>query len=247
MNQRFDRTLILLRPDGSNRTWLLTRRRLLGIGLLVGLPVLVIALLAVSLYWHIDRYHRLQERYDMLAGRELPVLAPRPSPADDVPGAVPAGGSSPGIETPATRPAVAARSGPETPSAPVTSSESAAGRDQVRIEGLTLTERGGGVWDLYAELSKTEWGEELLRGYYAVVIEDAELPGRFVTIPTLDLQSGHPLTPSSGESFAIRRFRPIEAEVTLPAGFRPREVRFFVYDRTGGLLLDRAFPVGGTR
>ncbi len=240
MNERHDQTLILLRPDGSNRTWLLTRRRLFGLGLLVVLPALVIGLLAGLLYWHIDRFHRLQERYDMLAGRELPVLTPMPSPADAVPGAVPAGGPSPGVGAPVEAPS---RPGP---TVPAEASEPVAGQDQVRIEGFTLTPGEGGVWQIYAELSKTEWGEELLRGFYAMVIEDAESPGRFVSIPAMSLQSGRPLTPNAGESFAIRRFRPIEAQVELPAGFRPREVRFFIYDRTGGLLLDRVFPVGGT-
>jgi hypothetical protein len=234
MNERRDLTLILLRPDGSNRTWLLTPGKRRWIVLLVVLPLVVVGLLSWLTLTHVERYQRLRERYDLLAGRELPMLTPRPAPADAVPGAVPP--TVAGETTPA----------PDRPQPATTPVRTAPGASApVSLENFSLTRQGSGNWRLYAELTKKEWGDAVLRGFYAVVVEDAEHPGAFVSLPELRIQNGRPLTPSAGESFAIRRFRPIEAELEVPEGFRPREVRFFIFDQNGEVLLDQVFPVGG--
>jgi len=234
LNERRDFTLILLRPDGSNRTWLLTRGKRRWIVLLVVLPLVAVGLLTWLTITHVERYQRLRERYDLLVGRELPMLTPRPAPADAVPGATPPAAAGESAAAPA-RPqpeTVPARTAPET-STPVS------------LENFSLTRQGSGSWRLYVELTKKDWGDEVLRGFYAVLVEDAEHPGEFLSVPALSVQNGRPLTPTAGESFSIRRFRPIEVELDSPEGFRPREVRFFIYDRSGTVLLDQIFPVGG--
>jgi len=237
MNERRIFTLILLRPDGSNRTWLLTPGRRRGLVLLVVLPLVAIGLLTWLTLWHVERYQRLRERFDLLAGREVPMLTPRPAPAEAVPGAAPrpAGG---GPE------AAAALAPPGPPVRPVPEPASAFAAP-VGVENFSLTRREEGGWRLYAELIKQEGGEPLVRGFYAVLVEDAEHPGTFLTVPLLSLQNGRPISPTAGETFAIRRFRPIEAVLDLPVGFRPREARFFIYDRSGILLLEQVFPIGG--
>jgi hypothetical protein len=234
MNERRDYTLILLRPDGSNRTWLLTPGKRRWIVLLVVLPLVVVGLLSWLTLTHVERYQRLRERYDLLAGRELPMLTPRPSPADAVPGATPPAAAGEPAATPA-------RPQPET--APARTAPGAPA--PVSLENFSLIRQESGSWRLYAELTKKDWGDEVLRGFYAVLVEDAEHPGEFLSVPELSIQNGRPLTPTAGESFSIRRFRPIEAELDPPEGFHPREVRFFIYDQSGEVLLDQAFPVGG--
>ncbi len=234
MNERRDFTLILLRPDGSNRTWLLTPRKRRWIVLLVVLPLVVVGLLTWLTFTHVDRYQRLRERYDLLAGRELPMLTPRPAPADAVPGAIPPATAGEPAPSPAR---------PQPGTAPVRTAPGAPA--PVSLENFSLTRQESGNWRLYAELTKKDWGDAVLRGFYAVLVEDAEHPGDFLSVPSLRVQNGRPLTPSAGESFAIRRFRPIEAELEVPEGFLPREVRFFIYDQNGEILLDQVFPVGG--
>jgi hypothetical protein len=237
MNQRRIFTLILLRPDGSNRTWLLTPGRRRGLVLLVVLPLVAIGLLTWLTIWHVERYQRLRERYELLAGREVPMFTPRPASAEAVPGAAP--------RTAAGEPEAAAalpQAGAPARAVPESVSPSSA---PVSVENFSLTRREEGGWRLYAELIKKEGGEPVVRGFYVVLMEDAERPGEFVTMPEMSLQNGQPISPTAGESFAIRRFRPIEAVLDPPEAFRPREVRFFVYNRTGTLLLEQVFPIGG--
>ena len=93
------------------------------------------------------------------------------------------------------------------------------------------------------QLTKREWDGELIRGYSVIVIEDAGRPERYLTSPPLTLQQGRPVTPQAGESYAIRRLKPLEAEFILPDGFQFREVRVLIYDRDGALLLERGYPV----
>ena len=86
---------------------------------------------------------------------------------------------------------------------------------------------------------------EVQRGFIAIIIEDAERPGRYLTLPPVTVVNGMPLSPQAGESFAIRRLKPVQHEFSLPEGFEMREVRILIYDREGRLLLERVFPVEG--
>ena len=81
-------------------------------------------------------------------------------------------------------------------------------------------------------------------GFIAILIEDADRAGRYLTLPTMTIVNGRPLSPQMGDSFTIRRLKPIRHEFPLPEGFRMREVQFLVYDTQGNLLLERVFPAG---
>lgn len=226
-------TLILLRPDGSNRTWQITpaRIRTAIIAGIVVLAVVGVSLAAALFFWR--RYVRLEEQYQLVSSREILAVTPQPVPADRVPGAA---------ERPAPlegTPEQTAASGEEGEPAPAGEVEEA----PVRLERFAVEPIEEGAWRLRVQLTKRTWDGELLRGYTAILIEDAARPGRFLTHPPLTLREGRPAEPDEGEPFAIRRLKPIEFEFDLPQDFRMREVRILVYDRSGSLILEQVFPV----
>ncbi len=229
-------TLILLRPDGTNRTWQITPGRIRA-AITAGVTVLVVVVLSLGValfFW--NRYDRLQEQYQLVSSREILAVTPQPVPADRVPGATerPGEGAA-GEEESRTR------SEPSPEAAPAGAPD--VGEAPVRLEQFAVRPLEGGDWRLSVQLTKREWDGELLRGYTAILIEDTARPGRFLTHPPMTLREGRPSEPADAESFAIRRLKPIEFEFSLPQDFRMREVRILVYDRSGGLLLERVFPV----
>ncbi|MFO7768083.1 MAG: hypothetical protein R6W82_03880 [bacterium] len=226
-------TLILLRPDGTNRTWQITPGLIRGavIGGVAVLLVVGVSLAAALLFWR--RYDHLQEKYQLVSGREILAVTPQPVPADRVPGA-------------AERPEEPAGGAGGTADSPQEEEPSAGEEVPVRLEQFGVEPLDGGDWRLSVQLTKKEWDGELLRGYTAILIEDAARPGRFLTHPPLALREGRPAEPAEAESFAMRRLKPIEFEFGLPEGFRMREVRILVYDRSGDLMLERVFPVEGS-
>ena len=242
-------TVILLRPDGRNRTWALTRRRffLFSAGAVIFAVLLVVLVYAVLLQ-RIE-YMRLWDKYQLMAARDIAVLSPRPAGADRVPGAAELSEEMP--------PVVAARTASGQPeqagvgAAPVVSSavpdetpqavEAPVRLDDFRLRPLQEPDS----WELNVQLTKTEWTGEVQRGFIAIMIEDAERPGRYLTLPPVTVVNGRPLSPQAGESFAIRRLKPIRHEFILPESFTMREVRILIYDREGHLLLERVFPVEG--
>ncbi len=242
-------TVILLRPDGRNRTWALTRRRffLLSAGAVIFAVLLVVLVYAVLLQ-RID-YMRLWDKYQLMAARDIAVLSPRPAGADRVPGAAELPEEMP--------PVVAARTAsgqPEQASVGAAPLVSGAVPDEtpqaveapVRLDDFRLRPlQEPDSWELNVQLTKTEWTGEVQRGFIAIMIEDAERPGRYLTLPPVTVVNGRPLSPQAGESFTIRRLRPIRHEFSLPQSFAMREVRILVYDHEGHLLLERVFPVEG--
>ena len=226
-------TLILLRPDGTNRTWQVTPAliRTLIAGATVVTLVVAVSLAAALLFWR--RYHLLEQQYQLVSSREILAVTPQPVPADRVPGA---------SDRPLSDEEAAEQTEPVEAVSRGTGAPGVAGAP-VRLEDFEVTSLGDGDWRLRVQLTKTEWDGELQRGYTAILIEDTARPGRFLTHPPLTLREGRPSQPAEAEAFAIRRLKPIEFEFTLPDGFRMREVRVLVYDRSGTLLLERAFPV----
>jgi len=243
-------TLIWLRPDGSNRTWLLTRSRIALLISLVVAGVCVAAGLLYWAYWNQRRYSDLADRYDLLAGREVLALSPQPTPVDSIPGAAQLPAEAAMIPGTAQDPASVNRQPSSLPSrTPSPAMEPAAetGRQQespVRIVGFQIEQVEPGAWEISADLTKSEQDGEVLRGFVTLVIEDLSRPGEFITQPPMTLREGRPITPQAGTSFAIRRFRPMSYRIEPPEGFRIGTVRFVVYDRNGVLLLEQVFDAG---
>jgi hypothetical protein len=240
---RLHLTLITLRPDGRNRTWALTRRKFLWLSAGAVVLVILVAVLLYAVVLQRIEYRQLWDKYQLMAGREIVAVSPQPAPADRVPGAA---------ELPAA--AMQTSQQPLQPGVETVPSERRAALDEVRqavgavvrLEDFRLRPLDGGDgWELNVQLTKTEWTSEVQRGFVAILIEDVERPGRFLTLPPMTIVNGRPLSAQAGESFAIRRLKPIRYEFSLPEGFRMREVQMLVYDREGRLLLERVFPVEG--
>ncbi len=232
-------TLILLRPDGRNRTWAFTRRKFIWLS--VGAVVLLLAAAVLTYGAILQRieYKRLWDKYQLMAGREIVALSPQPAGVDQVPGAAElAEEEQQSAQTePATRPVETSASIVESP---------LPAEALVRFDNFSLRPiEGDNRWELSVQLTKIEWTGEVQRGFIAVLIEDADRPGRYLTLPPMTIVNGRPLSPQTGDSFAIRRLKPIRHEFPLPEGFRMREVQFLVYDNQGNLLLERIFPAGG--
>jgi len=213
--------------------------------------VLLVVLVYAALLQRIN-YMRLWDKYQLMAVRDIAVLSPRPAGADGVPGAA---------ELPEEMPPVIAARGtsgqseqPEQAGVGAVSELSGAVRDEtpqavaapVRLDGFRLRPlQEPDRWELNVQLTKTELSGEIQRGFIAIMIEDAERPGRYLTLPPVTVVNGRPLSPQAGESFAIRRLKPVQHEFSLPEDFAMREVRILIYDREGRLLLERVFPVEG--
>ncbi|GEM_PF-1920221 len=243
-------TFIILKPDGTNYTRELTGR---SIRILVTAGTLFLLVCGGLLYTVIHQHVRLRRlwaEHQLLVGREIVALAPRPTSAGAVPGAA--------DPSPATRVTESGGGGDSPTAAPDQSAATPAIRSQTdlqappldqapaRVEAFSLLRNQSGIgWVLEAQLRKREWTGELLQGYIAVLIEDGQRPGRYYTIPPLTVDGGYPLSPRAGDSFAIRRLKPLHFEFTLPEGFLMREVRILVYDREGTLLAEQAFAVQG--
>ncbi|MEA1997555.1 MAG: hypothetical protein U9N45_07935 [Gemmatimonadota bacterium] len=81
--------------------------------------------------------------------------------------------------------------------------------------------------------------DRLLTGYLLLIVEhrSSEID-RFGTFPEFRLEHGVPLDYRVGNTYAIKRFKTVQAEVTLieePENYS--KVRFLVFDEEGGVLL----------
>ena len=229
-------TLILLKPDGGNRTFALTRRKLVWLFSLIGLLVI---LFGVLIWMVIDQNIRLTNLWDehqLLVGREIVSMTPPPVSVEQVP----AGGDEQGEidrrQTASVEPGepIVARDYPDPEEAPVRF-------DDFRM----IAGAGDSEWQLQIQLTKSEWTGAVQNGYVIVLIEDAVRPGRYFTHPLVTVVNGRPLSPLAGDAFSIRRLKPLLYDISLPEGFVMREVRFLVYDRAGELVLEQGFPVEG--
>ena len=234
-------TLILLRPDGSNRTFQVRKslfRLAAAAGVITGLLLVSLSVIVALQYRSLQR---LTDQYRLLLSREVLALTPRPAPADDVPGAAERLEAPPGFEIDPASPLPAADQPAGRPPVVEASGEAPVRLDDFQVRPGT----GSRGWRVSLQLTKREWDGDLLRGYSVIVIEDAGRPERYLTFPPLTLQQGYPVTSQAGEPFAIRRLKPIEAEFTLPEGFQFQQVRVLIFDREGALIIDRGFPVEG--
>lgn len=243
-------TLILLRTDGSNRTWLLTPQRVFWMVAAAVLLILVMGFLLFTAVHSRQRYVELEQRYGLLASREVLALGPQPMPVDQVPGAAEIPGSEGGATGGPTRAATAPQTTTRPPAQPTVDSSAGvnpgvAEGPPVRLQNFGLRNTGGRTRELSFEVTKSIWNDEVLRGYTAVVIENTERPGEFITHPQMTLREGRPVIPQSAEGFAIRRFKPLRYQFELPEGFRMAGVLIIVYDRSGMVMLERAYPVEG--
>ncbi|MFC1500039.1 hypothetical protein ACFL6T_03350 [Candidatus Zixiibacteriota bacterium] len=78
-------TLILLKPDGGNRTFALTRKRLVWFYSILSL---LIVTAGVLIYLVIDQHTRLKnlwEEHQLLVGREIVAMTPAPIGAEQIP------------------------------------------------------------------------------------------------------------------------------------------------------------------
>jgi hypothetical protein len=199
--------------------------------------LLSIAVLTYSAILQRIEYERLWDKYQLMAGREIVALSPQPVGVDQVPGAA---GQSQSEET-----AQIAQSAQPVETATTAEQSTQPTEAVVRLDNFMLRPiEGENSWELTVQLTKIEWTGEVQRGFVAILFEDADRPGRYVTLPPMTIVNGRPLSPQTGDSFAIRRLKPIRHEFPLPEGFRMREVKFLVYDRDGALLLERVFPAG---
>jgi len=246
---RRQRTLIILKPDGTNYTRELTGRLIRGLGAGAALLLLILLALVYVVIHQQVRLKRLWNEHQLLVGREIVALSPQPTPAEAVPGAaepppgtvVSAGGGD-RVQRPAARPA--ARD--QTPAAATPVHAPPIDQAPCRIENFSLLrDPATDGWILEARLTKREWTGDVLRGYVAILIEDSQRPGRYYSIPPLTVADDYPLSPQAGDSFAIRRLKPLHFEFSLPEGFFMREVRMLVYDSRGDLLAEQAFAVEG--
>lgn len=237
-------TVVLIRPDGWNRSYDLTRRQI--VRFIAGASTLLIVIglfIFVIIHQHLA-LRQLREEQQLLLGREILAISPQPAGAENIPGAA----QIPEEMVPEQRIEVAEEevvAAEEPQVVPADSLQPPVTRLPVRLEGFQLTplesERS---WQLDISVTKREWNDEVLRGFVVIIIEDAEEPGSFFTQPPLTIRSGRPITPQAGRSFEIQRLRPLQYEFTLPEGFVMREVRIQVYDRNGEFLLERVFPAG---
>lgn len=226
----------MLKPDGDNRTIALTRKRLVWFFSILSLMVI---LAGVLIYLVIDQHTRLRnlwEEHQLLISREIVALTPPPVGAERVPasstGQAELDQRQPAIPAPGEP--IVARQYPDPEEAPV------------RIDDFRMIAmEGDSQWQLQAQLTKSEWTGEVQSGYLIVLIEDTVRPGRYFTHPLVTVVNGRPLSPQAGDSFSIRRLKPLLYDISLPEGFLMREVRLLVYNRAGELLLDQGFPVEG--
>ena len=206
----------------------------------MGATVLLIAaavLISAAILQRIE-YERLWDKYQLMAGREIVALSPQPVGVDQVPGAAEMAQQEQQLigTAQATQPVETSVAQEERP----LSTEAV-----VRFENFTLRPiEGDNQWELSVQLRKIEWTGDVQSGFVAILIEDADRQGRYLTLPPMTIVNGRPLSPQTGDSFAIRRLKPIRHEFPLPEGFRMREVQFLVYDTQGNLLLERVFPGG---
>lgn len=227
MDQRRQLTLILLRPDGSNRTWVLTRRRIAtAVAVLLAIVMIGLAIVTWAVWSH-RRYGELAGRFELLAGREVMALSPQPTPVDDIPLQT---------ESEATGP-VPASPTPEL-SEPVREYTAPA---PVRLEDFEQRRPLPGVIELRLQLTKTEWDGSLLEGYVVAMIEDLVRPESSLTNPPLGMRDGRPIEPRAGDYFAIRRFKPLVYRFETPADFVMGDIRILVYDSEGELILERTW------
>lgn len=229
-------TLIMLKPDGDNRTIVLTRKRLVWFFSILSLMVI---LAGVLIYLVIDQHIRLRnlwEEHQLLISREIVALTPPPVGAERIPAS-----STGQDEVDRRQPAI-----PE-PGEPIVARQYPDPEEAlVRIDDFRMIAmEGGSQWQLQAQLTKSEWTSEVQSGYIIVLIEDTVRPGRYFTHPLVTVANGRPLSPQAGDSFSIRRLKPLLYDISLPEGFLMREVRLLVYNRAGELILDQGFPVEG--
>ncbi len=233
---RQDVTLILLKPDGGNRTFVLTRRKLTWFFSLLGLLVLLFVVLIWQVIDQNIRLSNLWDEHQLLVGREIVAMTPPPVSVEQVPAGEDEQGEvdrQPAASVEQGEPIVA-RDRPDPEEAPV------------KLEDFRLIAgESDSEWQLQAQLTKTDWTGASQGGYVIVLIEDAVRPGRYFTHPLVTVVNGRPLSPRAGDGFMIRRLKPLVYDISLPEGFVMREVRFLVYDRDGELILDQGFRVEG--
>ena len=202
------------------------------------LLVIAIAVLTSGVILQRIKYGQLWDKYQLMAGREIVAMSPQPVGVDQVPGAEELAQQEPQLvgTSLVTQPVETSVTQEESPLAT---------EAVVRFDNFTLRPvEGNNQLELSVQLTKIEWTGEVQRGFIAILIEDADRAGRYLTFPPMTITNGRPLSPQTGESFAIRRLKPVRYTFSLPEGFRMREVQFLVYDAQGNLLLERVFPAG---
>lgn len=137
-------------------------------------------------------------------------------------------------------PVKAADENNEPEEAPVPESE----QKVVGISDFAVRKQGQSL-NIDFKLMKVDSGKSAVGGYVHIIasIGDSDSPRR-IAYPEVDLKDGLPVNYRLGLPFLIQRFRPMKAQFeseALPQA--ASSIRVLVYNRSGGLILDKEFKV----
>ena len=108
----------------------------------------------------------------------------------------------------------------------------------IQIENLVTDTSGDRLYLRFLFVNKSR-EERLYSGYLLVVVEHSSGDmSKFGTFPEFEIAPGRPLNYRLGDTYAIRRFKTIEAEIGLsdnPSNYN--KVKFLVFDNEGRVLL----------
>ncbi len=110
--------------------------------------------------------------------------------------------------------------------------------DKIIIEGLSVMPSDDSLLVSF-RLVNTSENDQSLNGYLVVLAEhDSGLLERYGTFPDIKILPGNALSFTSGDSYAIRRFKLVEAAISLedePSKYN--RLKVLVFDQQGELLL----------
>ena len=108
----------------------------------------------------------------------------------------------------------------------------------IQIENLQTTTSGDSLYIRFQLVNNTR-EEKLYSGYLLIVVEHSSGDlSKFGTFPEFHMAPGRPLNYHLGDTYAIRKFKTIEAGIGLsdsPANYT--KIKFLVFDNQGEVLL----------
>ncbi len=110
--------------------------------------------------------------------------------------------------------------------------------DRITIEKLQVTPSADSLLVSFKLINNSE-SEQSAYGYLVVLAEhDSGLLERYGTFPDIEVLPGNALSFTSGDSYAIKRFKQVDAAITLedmPSKYN--RLKVLVFDQQGELLL----------
>ena len=110
--------------------------------------------------------------------------------------------------------------------------------DEIKIEDLKIESHDKGL-SLDFRLLNSSQEKELISGYLMIIVEHQSGEyGKFGTFPDFPLASGQPINYQDGDTYAIRNFKRVRAQILLaeePEKYR--SMKFIVFSDEGEILM----------